>query len=182
MIYAPDAGRLRSLFARPFKRGSRTAAHRDFFTHRLEPSFDSIPRAVAEPRELPSVAAPDRRTTYTPTKGPRARYGLPGADPSDVFGPYARSAEAELSIDLDDDRESESASATDHAKAPDNLVDRLSRALSNIDTGNEKNSRVHTDDGRQTRPGEGVSRSRNGEKVMARDEELEQKSSPDSLK
>lgn len=194
MIYAPDAGRLRGLFARPFKRGPHTAAHRDLLTHRLEPSFDPIPQAAAESRELPSVAAPDRTPPYTPAKGPRterqadtptrprARYGLPGAHPSDVFGPYALSAEAELSIDIDDEQESENAPATGHARAPDNLVDRLTRALSDIETGDEKNSGFHFDDRRQTRPDEGVSRSQNGGKVMTRDEELEQKSSTDSSK
>lgn len=192
MVYAPDAERLRSLFARSFKRGSHTPARRDHITHRLEPSFDPIPQTVTPNRERPSAVVSDRASapaTRADTQRapdtwsrPRARYGLPGARPSDVFGPYARSAEAELSIDVEDDDESESRpSATSESEGSDSLIDRLSRALSGIETDLEKNSGDPSGDQRDARPVEDPSRAKNGPRVIALDEGLARDGSTNSL-
>lgn len=157
MVYAPDSGRLRSLFARPFNRSRTTHDPLD----RREPSFASPPpipkRAsahaapTADPEPIAPHANPPRAKPLAET---RTRYGLPGARPSDVFGPYARSAEAELSAGVEEDEDD--AIEPDHAKedreatggtgaldaeeGPDGLIDRLSRALSGIEPGQEKNS------------------------------------------
>lgn len=162
MVHAPDTGRLRSLLARPFRLGLRTEAHRSRIAHdpfdRLEPLFDPVPLTgtrnpeppystpASEPERTVGFASPSR-AQHTPARRmrSRARYGLPGALPSEVFGPYAQSAEAELNADMDVDDELDTVTPTvpPDAEAPDNLVDRLSRALSGIDPGIEKNSVGH---------------------------------------
>ena len=157
MVYAPDSGRLRSLFARPFNRSRTTCDPLD----RREPSFASaLPPPI--PKRAPARAEPeaDPKPIVPHANPPRAkrlaetwpRYGLPGARPSDVFGPYARSAEAELSSagieddegdTIEPDRAKEDREATAGTEAldpegPDGLIGRLGRALSGIEPGQEK--------------------------------------------
>jgi hypothetical protein len=149
MVHAPDTGRLRSLIARPFKLGRETRRSRiarDPFD-RLEPLFDPTPLTeTREPDPARSASSSESQRATEIERVPhaprgtvqrtplRTRYGLPGALPSEVFGPYARSAEAELNAPVDADQETE----PDAGEAADSLVDRLSRALSALDPAIEK--------------------------------------------
>lgn len=199
MVHAPDTGRLRSLFARPFKLGLRGELRRSRIARdpfdRLEPLFDPIPLTAArepDPAGSASSPGPERgigfersshapRTTTRHTP-PHARYGLPGALPSEVFGPYARSAEAELNarVDADEDDEPYTAEPTD------SLVNRLSRALSAIEPALEKisddNLLPAVGNGQESHRRAPAQPSKEATRVMKSNEPLARDNSRDSLK
>ncbi|MGE0023270.1 MAG: hypothetical protein AB7S70_06520, partial [Hyphomicrobium sp.] len=121
--------------------------------------------AVAPATQTPTAQAKDRATSWT-----SARFGAvrPSALPSDVFGPYARSAAAELSAGAEDDADTENGSkmpANSNTAPPaepervevilkretatvtlpaddgaEGLISRIGRALKGIGEPSEKNS------------------------------------------